>query len=106
MESEAPAFSSGRPFSSGDRNLSQAAAAPRLCDYHKRAGIAVPAVYFVEENAFCSACFDGKPILSRQERETRKAISLARPRRTAPKIDQALRPAERIHTLNPVATKL
>ena len=79
--------------------------APRLCDYHSRAGVAVPAVRFVAGTPMCAACFDGKPVFSQQERETRKVLRPAQVRRTAPKTDRALRRAERIRAINPTADR-
>ena len=37
--------------------MSQAAASLRLCDFHRRAGMRVPAVQFVGAEAFCAGCW-------------------------------------------------
>jgi DNA-binding CsgD family transcriptional regulator len=54
-----------------------------LCDYHERAGVAVPAEHFIGKEAFCSGCFRGKSLFPRQKQQP-SAQPGPRPGRAAP----------------------
>jgi DNA-binding CsgD family transcriptional regulator len=71
-----------RPVLGGLTVSQVAAASPRFCDSHlERAGVAVPAVHFVDGQAFCKNCFNGRTCFNGPVSPHRAHRSLERIRR-------------------------